>query len=78
MTTDLRDGAPWTGDDFRRLKLELSEHHDVERVARRLGRGVTVEQVREIAEDLGGCQAARWHRGKSPSLPNSICATPTV
>ena len=53
MTTDLRDGAPWTGDDFRRLKAELAEHNDVERAARRLGRGGTVEQVREIAQDLG-------------------------
>ena len=50
---DLRDGAPWTDHDFRTLKSELEHHGNVELTARVLMRSGTVDQVREMAADLG-------------------------
>ena len=50
---DLRDGAPWTDHDFRTLKAELNHHGNLEVAARVLMRSGTVEQVREMAADLG-------------------------
>jgi hypothetical protein len=55
--SDLNDGKPWTGVDFRNLKIALGKGYGIEQAAGFLNRRGTMREVEKMARDLGWIEA---------------------